>query len=501
MAQSTRPDSLRASVRAWRVANDVNIVRELADLLAIPNLASDSINIRRNARLLVTMLERRGLRPRLLEVPGAPPAVYGELMTPGAERTVVFYAHYDGQPVDTTQWATPPWMPALRDAPLVSGGKVIPIPTRPGTVNGEWRMYARSASDDKSPIIAILSAIDALRMARVSPTVNLKFFFDGEEEAGSSRLDEILAANAALLRADLWIIGDGPVHQTRRPQIVFGARGVFGVELTAYGPGRPLHSGHYGNWAPNPIALLAGLLASIRDEEGRILVAGFSDDVTPMGAAERAALAAAPRLDSALRVELQLGGTEADDALLGERIMLPAVNFRGFRAGNVGELATNSIQTEARASIDFRLVPRQTPTRVTELIERHATARGFHIVHREPTGAERLRHRKILRLDWSEGYRAAVIPMNHPAAVAAGRAADIAVGSSVIKVPLMGGSLPLNSIEDVLRTPFVILPIVNHDNNQHAANENLRLQNLWDGIELYAGFLAALGAAWTRPIP
>jgi acetylornithine deacetylase/succinyl-diaminopimelate desuccinylase-like protein len=331
--------------------------------------------------------------------------------------------------------------------------------------------------------------------------VNLKFFFDGEEEAGSGHLDEILTANAALLRADLWVIGDGPVHQLRRPQILFGARGVFGTEVTVYGPSRALHSGHYGNWAPNPIALLAGLLTSMRDEDGRILITGYGDDVTPIGPTERAAIAAAPRLDSALRAELLLGGTEADNALLGERIMLPAINFRGFRAGNVGSLANNAIPTEARASIDFRLVPRQTTSRVIELVEAHAKARGFHVVRDEPTAAERTSHRRVVRFEWSDGYPAAVTPMSHPAAIAAARAADMAVGNAIIKVPLMGGSLPLNSIEEVLRTPFVVLPIVNHDNNQHATNENLRLQNLWDGIEIYAGFLVALGTVWTRPIP
>ena len=500
-AQTSRADSVRAAVRAYRVAHDVEIVRELSDLLAIPNLARDTANIRRNARHLAAMLDRRGLRARLLEAPGSPPAVYGELLTPGATRTIVFYAHYDGQAVDTSQWTNPPWSPTLRDAALPDGGKVIALPGRPGSMAGEWRIYARSASDDKSPIVAMLAAIDALRASRMAPTVNLKFFLDGEEEASSPHLHEILRANADLLRADLWVIGDGPVHQLRLPQMLFGARGVFGAELTVYGPARALHSGHYGNWAPNPIATLANLLASMRDEDGRILIAGFDRDVVPIGARERAAIAAAPRLDSALRAELLLGGTEADDALLVERVMLPAMNFRGFRSANVGALANNAIPTEARASIDFRLVPRQTRERIVELVEAHARSQGFHVIRREPTNAERMAHRKVLRIDWGGGYPAAVTPMSEAAAVAAARAADVALGTPIIKLPLLGGSLPLNGIEEVLRTPFVILPIVNHDNNQHAADENLRLQNLWDGIELYAGFLSALGTVWARPIP
>ena len=173
LGQSRDGATVRDRVRGYRVANDHVILRELAELLAIPNVASDSANIRANARHLAAMLERRGLRARLLEAPGSTPAVYAELTTPGARRTIVFYAHYDGQPVDSTQWVTPPWTPTLRDAPLDAGGRVIPLPTAAGATRPEWRIYARSASDDKSPIVALLAAIDALRAARVPLSVNL----------------------------------------------------------------------------------------------------------------------------------------------------------------------------------------------------------------------------------------------------------------------------------------------------------------------------------------
>ena len=477
---SARADSIRASIRAYRVANERAIVGELFDLLAIPNLATDSVNIRRNASALVTMLGRRGFATRLLEVAGAPPAVYGELAAPGATRTIVFYAHYDGQPVDATQWTSPPWTPT------------------PRTVNGEERVFARSASDDKSPIVAMLVAIDALRAAGRAPSVNLKVFLDGEEEMGSGHLDQILAANRELLRADLWVIADGPVHQTRRPQVVFGARGVMGAELTTYGPSRALHSGHYGNWAPNPIVRLANLIASMRDDDGRIRIAGWYDDVAPIGAAERRAIATAPKIDSSLRAGLSLARTEASNAVLVERVMLPALNLRGIRGGNVGELAANAIPVSAQASIDFRLVPGQRTGRLQRLFEAHVRARGYHVVHAEPSPEERGRYAKILRIDWESGYPAAFTPMSSAPAVAVARAADLAIGAPVVRMPLMGGSVPLSGIQTVLGTPFVILPMVNHDNNQHAANENLRLQNLWDGIELYGGFFAALGGEWPR---
>ena len=408
--------SLRSRVDAYRSTHDVEIVRELSDFLAIRNLASDSINIRRNAQHLLTLMSQRGIEGRLLESPaGGPPAVFGELRTPGATRTVVLYAHYDGQPVDTTQWITQPWSPVLRDKLHNEGGKIIDLPTTAGTVQGEWRLYGRSAGDDKSPIIMMLRALDALRASNVAPSVNLKFFFDGEEEAGSPHLTPLLEKYADLLRADVWLFGDGPVHQSRRQQILFGVRGVTGLDLTVYGPSRGLHSGHYGNWAYNPITLLANFIASIRDDDGRILIPSFYDDVVPVSAAERRALASVPPVDSALRAELSIGGTEANGALLAERIMQPALNLRGFRGGGVGAGGSNTISTEARASIDFRLVPKQTPERIRSLFEGHAKRKGYFVINdREPTAAERMAHAKIMRIDWGEGYPATRAPMDAP---------------------------------------------------------------------------------------
>jgi acetylornithine deacetylase/succinyl-diaminopimelate desuccinylase-like protein len=501
-AQALAADSLRARLDAYRAAHDVDILRELRDFVAMPNVASNGVDIRRNADHLLSMLTRRGIPARLLESPaGAPPAVYGELLAPGAAKTVVFYAHYDGQPVDAAQWLTPPWSPVLRDKPHNEGGQIIPFPSVAGSARGDWRLYGRSTSDDKAPIVAILAAIDALRAVGVSPSVNLKFFFEGEEEAGSGHLRPILERNAELLRADAWLFGDGPVHQSRRQQVVFGVRGVFGVALTAYGPARGLHSGHYGNWAFNPITLLANFIASMRDDDGRILIPYFYDDVAPVTPAERGALAAIPSVDSALRAELRIGATEAHDAPLVERIMLPALNLRGFQGGSVGAAASNTIPTEASASIDFRLVPRQTPQRIRELVESHAADQGFFVVHRDPTPAELAANEKILKLVWEPGYPATRTPMDSPLARAVLRATELASGGPVVALPTLGGSMPMFTFDEVLHVPLIALPIVNHDNSQHAANENLRLQNLWDGIAVYGGVLANLGKLWSQPIP
>jgi acetylornithine deacetylase/succinyl-diaminopimelate desuccinylase-like protein len=493
---------LRQRIDEYRRAHDVEIVRELSDFLAIRNLASDSVNIRRNARHIVELLGRRGIEGRLLESPaGGPPAVFGELRTPGATRTIVLYAHYDGQPVDTTQWITPPWNPTLRDRLHNEGGKVIDLPSTPGSVDGEWRLYGRSAGDDKSPIIMMLRAIDALRASNVAPSVNLKFFFEGEEEAGSGHLRALLEKHADLLRADAWLFGDGPVHQSRRQQVVFGVRGVVGLDITVYGPSRGLHSGHYGNWAYNPITLLANFVASMRNDDGRILIPGFYDDVAPIMAAERRAITAMPPVDSALRRELSIGGTEARNAPLAERIMQPALNLRGFRGGGVGAAGSNTISPEARASIDFRLVPRQTPQRIRTLVEGHARRQGYFVLDRDPTAADRLAHPKIMKLEWDPGYPANKVSMTAPASRAVLQSVESALGGPVVALPILGGSLPMYIFDEVFRVPLIGLPTVNHDNSQHAANENLRLQNLWDGMVVYAGVIAEMGRRWPAITP
>lgn len=493
--QTPSPDVLRQRVREYRRSHDAGITRELSDFLSIPNLATDSANIRRNADHLVTMMTARGIDARRLESEtGGPPAVYGELRTPGAQRTVVFYAHYDGQPIgDTAQWVTKPWSPTLRDKSLDAGGKIVVIPDNPGVIQGEWRLYARSASDDKAPIVAMLAAIDALRASGVRPSVNLKFFFEGEEEAGSGHLRDLLERNKDLLKADAWLFGDGPVHQSRRQQVVFGVRGVTGAEITVYGPSHGLHSGHYGNWAPNPITRLANLIASMRSDDGRILIKDFYSDVVPVTAAERQALANIPAVDSAMRAETELAATEANDAPLVERIMLPALNLRGIRGGGT----SNTIPTEATASIDFRLVPRQTPESVKKKVEAHLRSKDYFVIDHVPTPAERMSHAKIARVVWEAGYAPTRVPMNSPLSQAVIRSVQDAIGGPIVALPTLGGSLPMYTFEDVLKTPLIVLPIVNHDNNQHSVNENLRMQNLFDGIEVYAGVLARLGTYWS----
>ncbi len=485
----------RAAVREHRERHGAEIVGELLDFLAIPNVASDAENIRRNADHLAALLERRGIEARLLESDGSPPAVFGSLPAPGARRTVVFYAHYDGQPVDPERWTSPAWEPTLREGPG-SGGRELPRTALSGRIDPEGRIYARSASDDKAPLVAMLAALDALRAAGRSPSVNLKFFFEGEEEAGSPHLEEMLRRHLDLLAADAWMFCDGPVHPSGRPQVVFGVRGVLDLELTVYGPLRTLHSGHYGNWAPNPIAVLADLLAGLRSPDGRVLVPGFYDDVSEVSGAARQALAEMPAPDEGLRRELGLGWTEGGGASLAEQLLLPALNLRGVSGGGDGSRAANAIPTEAHASIDFRLVPDQTPEGVRERVEAFIRGRGFTITHEAPDPARRRELGKPILLRWGKGYPALWTPLDLPVSRAVVEAVEEGAGEPPVRVPTLGGSLPLHTFSELLGAPLIVVPIVNHDNNQHAADENLRLGNLWRGIEIYARLMERLGDLW-----
>ncbi|MBK6308412.1 MAG: peptidase dimerization domain-containing protein [Gemmatimonadetes bacterium] len=385
-AQELSGRAAREAARTYREANEAAILREFTTLLSLPNVASDSVNIRRNAALLLEMLRKRG-------------ATNTQLL----------------------------------------------------------------------------------------------------EEAGSGHLKAILQKYKTLLKGDAWLFCDGPVHQGGDQQLVFGLRGVTGLEVTVYGPTRPLHSGHYGNWAPNPGMLLAHLVASLRSDDGEILIPGFYADVRPLSAAERKAVAGLPLVDTTLRRSLGLAKTEGNNALLAERIMRPALNLRGLRVGGVQELGSNTISTEAFASFDFRLVPNQTPARVRELVEKHLRTKGWHLVSDTPSTSERLTHPRIARLQWESGYPAQRAHMDDPFSRALVTAVSDGARTPPLLVPTLGGSGPSYLFTEVLGVPVVTLPIANADNNQHAANENLRVQNLWNAIEMYAGLMARLGKEWGGP--
>jgi acetylornithine deacetylase/succinyl-diaminopimelate desuccinylase-like protein len=480
-------------VRAWREANETRVIDELRAFLSIPNFASDTANIQRNATKLVEMLEARGFQTQLLPIQNRGPVVFGLLSSPDAKRTVIFYMHYDGQSVDPATWTgTRPYEPVLRDAPLESGGKIIPFPSGSERYKDDWRLYARSAADDKSPIIALLAAIDALRARQIPLGVNVKVIFDGEEEGGSPNLERTLMAHRDLLDGDLLINGDGPVHQSGRMMVTFGNRGIVSAQITVYGPLRPLHSGHYGNWVPNPAMRLAQLLATMKDENGHVRIKDFYTGVEPLGPTARKALEEMPKNEADLEREFAIYEPEGGGKRLVELLTQPSLNVDGLRSADVDEQSRTVIPDQATAAIDMRLVKNITPQMQFERLVAHIRAQGYFVTTDEPTENERRTHSKVARVAMSKGaYPASMTSMDLQISKALADVVDTASGGGLLKLPILGGSVPMYIFEN-LKLPVIGVPIVNYDDNQHSPNENLRIGHFWRGIEVYGTILADL---------
>ncbi|MEM9618812.1 MAG: M20/M25/M40 family metallo-hydrolase [Pseudomonadota bacterium] len=480
-------------VRDYRLAHEKEILQELIEYLAIPNHAFRAEDIQANLEFLLSAFERRGISARILETPGAPPTLYAETKSENAVMTLTVYTHLDGQPADEADWSTPPFEPALKRPPF-GDDDLIEFDSSKLRANPNWRLFARSASDDKSPLIAMLAALDALRTIGESPNINLKFFVETDEEQGSPNLRRILEHHKGLFADDdFWLFADGPMHESGVQQIVFGVRGVTGAELTVYGARQPLHSGHYGNFSPNPASRLAHLLASTRDENGTILIEGIDALEAPINEESLERLRGRLKDLPSPLANLGLAAAEKPGAPREIAVLNTALNIKGLSAGAVGARARNAIPDTASASIGFRLAPGVPPAKALDLLERHIRDQGYEIVREAPSADMRLQHDKIIRVTRMDGgYPSAYTDLSDPQAVNMIRIVE-SVRPDFITIPIAGGSLPLFYFKDVIGAPFAIVPIANADNNQHAPDENIRLGNFFEGIELYAHILARLG--------
>jgi acetylornithine deacetylase/succinyl-diaminopimelate desuccinylase-like protein len=488
-AQSESP---RAAVDAWIGSHEQAIVGELADLVSIPNIATDRPDIDRNVEALRAMLARHGFRVETLPTAGNP-LVYGELTVPGAAGTVLVYAHYDGQPVDAKNWKQAnPFTPILRDGRLEDGGHEIPGPVARARYEPGWRLYGRSTSDDKSPIVALMAAIDALKATGHAPASNVHVVLDGEEEAGSPSLIGAISRYRQKLAADAIVILDGPVHPSGRPTVTFGARGILTFELTVFGPKFALHSGHYGNWVPNPAFELARLLASMKDDSGHVLIPGFYDGLEPLAPEEKAMLAAVPDDEAALEKLFGIAAVEQPGLSLQEAVQRPSLNIRGLSSGYVGANARTIIPPQATAAIDVRLVKETPSADMLQRVRAHIAKQGFFLVDRDPDDATRAAHPRIVKLTVEGGetnaYRTSPLA---PASRAVAAAITGMFGEPPVQIRTMGGTVPIAPFIQAMGVPAIGVPIVNFDNNQHGENENLRMGTFFTGITTLAAVLTA----------
>jgi acetylornithine deacetylase/succinyl-diaminopimelate desuccinylase-like protein len=478
-----------SDIKAYTDANQHQILQDFKALLAIPNISAKPEDMFKNADWITAYIAKRGFTSEVLTA-GRAPYILAEKKVPGASKTILIYAHFDGQPVEPANWATPPFTPTLIDKPIELGGQPVNWDGQE-PLNPEWRLAARSAGDDKAPIIALMAALDGMLSLGISPTVNIKLILDGEEEVGSPTLANILQAHGDKMAADLMLFCDGPMHPSRNRQLVFGMRGSMTVDVTTYGALSPLHSGHYGNFSPNPTDRLMRLLTSMTDEQGNILIKGYNDQVRPISASEQEAINNIPNVDDKLRYDLAIAESLGKTVRIEESVLKPGIIIKGFQAGGVGKQSRNIIQPSATASINMRLAADQTPAFLIEKMQAHIKSQGYTIVDQAPSIELRRANTKLVKLEWRPGgYPAFRSKIDSPEAIKLTEILNSLGEVPTILTPTLGGSLPIYLFEQALDIPIIILPVANHDNNQHGRNENLRLQNLWDAVEVYAAILA-----------
>lgn len=463
---------------------------ELAELLAIPNVASDTVNIRRNAEWLAAAFQERGFTAEILPTEGNP-LVWAERRFEGNDRTILFYAHYDGQPADPAAWGQEdPFQPVLKAPDPEEGFAAIPMERLDGEIDPEWRIFARSASDDKAPIVMLLRALDALEEEGITPGSDIRVILDGEEEAGSPDLPQAIRQYRDRLQADLMLIIDGPRHPSDAPTMRFGARGIMTLRLVTYGPAEPLHSGHYGNWAPNPAQRLAHLLASMKDQEGRVTIPGFYDGIR-IPPEVRPFLDAVPDDEDRLLREMALGAPDSVDASLQAALQYPSLNVRGMGSGWIGDDARTIIPDTAVAEIDVRLVVESDHEHLFGLIADHIRGEGYHLmVDESPDLDVRRAHPRVASLHRGLAYPAYRTAMDHPQMTWVREAVDEAFEQDAVFLRTSGGTVPISPFVQELGLPAAGVPTVNPDNNQHSPNENLRVGHFTDGIRTLLSILA-----------
>jgi acetylornithine deacetylase/succinyl-diaminopimelate desuccinylase-like protein len=458
---------------------------EYFEMLAMPNDAVSAPDIQKNAAWLEQAFRKRGFETRQLESNGKP-LVYAEYgrKVPNA-KTVLFYMHFDGQPVLPEQWAQKsPWIAVVKQRNAEGKWDIVDTARLQATpLDADLRVFARSSSDDKGPIMMFLTAFDALAAAGMQPAINVKVLLDSEEEKGSLNIGNVATANKELLKSDVLLIHDGPLHASGKPTLIYGNRGNTIVTLTVYGPKSPLHSGHYGNYVPNPAQRLAALLASMKDDDGRVTIAGYYDRVK-LSDAEKKIMAAVPDDEGAIRKRVGIAKTEKVGANYQEALQYPSLNIRGMQAAAIGEKGANIVPHRAAAELDLRTTPEAPPEYLMKLIEEHVRSKGYFMVKDEPTDAERAAHDKIASIRLGRGSRAAYTPMDSPAGEwAYGALKQARGGAEPVRIRMMGGSVPTDKLVDALGVPFLIVPLVNGDNNQHSFDENMRVGHYVEGVK------------------
>lgn len=459
------------------------------ELLSIPNDAHYPADIEKNIQWCERAFGERGFSTKRLDT-STVPLLLAERKVKSATKTVLIYLQIDGQPVDSSKWfQESPWKPALKKPDGKGGFAEIPWSSLDSGYDPEWRIFARSTSDAKGPVVMYLAALDALRELKAEPNFNMKVIMDFEEELGSPRLPGAVSQYREALAADMFIIFDGPRHISNEPTLSFGARGIATITLTTFGPRVAQHSGHYGNYAPNPAFILSKLLAGMKDEDGRVTIEGFYDGIV-IDEATKAIMARVPDDEADIRRKIGIAGIDKVGSNYQESIQYPSLNIRGMESGWVGKEVRTIIPPTATAEIDVRLVIESDPERLIGLIRNHVEAEGFYVIgNRAPTEEERMKYPRIISFDYEVSYKAFRTDFDTEVGQWLSRGMKKAFGKDPIMIRTAGGSIPISPFVTTLGIPAVAVPTVNPDNNQHSPNENIRLGNYVEGVKTFLSIL------------
>lgn len=464
-------------------------IDELRNFVAIPNDALDHADINRNITWLTDKFNERGFNTSVLPTSGES-LFFAALPMEDEKPTVLFYMHFDGQSVDPSKWdQNSPYEMVLK-AREGNTWKTRSFDDLSEDINYDWRLFGRSTSDDKGPIVMFLNAIDLLRKNNISIPFNVKLILDGQEEKGSKPLPDAVKQYRDLLEADFLIINDGPVHASGKPTIIYGCRGITSLTLTTYGPVKAQHSGHYGNYAPNPGFQLAQLLALMKDEEGRVIIPGYYDGIS-IDENTMNIIKSVPDDAAAINAFLEIKTPEKVGDFYQESLQYPSLNIRGLGSGWIGEKARTIVPESATAELDLRLVPESDGNRLIGLVKAFIKDKGFYIIDRVPTKEERLSHNKIITITERGGITDAFrTDLENPYGAFILDHLKNTFNEEVIQIRIMGGTVPIAAFINELKIPAFIVPMVNPDNNQHSPNENLKIGQIAYGIKAFYGILS-----------
>ncbi len=481
MAHAQADIALKSQVR--------HAIDELVQFVAIPNDALETADINRNLSWLTQEFSKRGFNTSVLPTEGQS-LFFAALPIVDEKPTILFYMHFDGQSVDPSKWNQPNPYKVVLKAPEGDGFTTRSFEDLKDDIDYDWRLFGRSTSDDKGPIVMFLNAIDLLKKENKQISFNVKVILDGEEEKSSKPLPKAVKAYKDLLEANFLVINDGPVHTSGKPTIVYGCRGITSVSLTTYGPEYPQHSGHYGNYAPNPGFQLAQLLSGMKDASGRVTIPGYYDGIT-IDDATMEVLKSVPDDARDINANLAINTPDKVGAFYQESLQYPSLNIRGLGSAWIGEKARTIVPATATAEIDIRLVPETKGGRLKKLVRDYIEKAGFFITDTVPTREERMTHPKILTLQEGSVTDAFRTDLNNPYGAFLVRTLGDAFQEPVVQIRIMGGTVPIAPFINELQIPAFIVPMVNPDNNQHSPNENLRIGQIAYGIKTFYQLLSS----------